>query len=123
MQAIVRLHQKGNSPGFETSRGWVRQDCIPSTYIVFNIFGEYIMRKILDVWSGGTQAGSQTICNLRFAHDTTLCACSKSELRPLLDRVEKNSKERNLALIFKGVIRKNFTGNNKTTSEGELTGL
>lgn len=94
-RAAVRL-QEGHSPDFEASRG-VRQGCILSP-VLFNIYGEYIMRKSLEEWKGGVRVGGQKISNLRFADDTTLCASSESELEQLLKRVEKTSNELGLTL-------------------------
>ena len=62
------------------------------------------MRKSLDGWSGEVRIGGQKRSNLRFADDTILCANSESELGQMLDRVEKNSDEHNLALTKKKIM-------------------
>ena len=86
--AKVRIENQHSLP-FKTGRG-VRQGCILSPDL-FNIYGEYIMRKALDEWSGGISIAGKKITNLRFADDTTLIAASEEEMLKLLNRVERES--------------------------------
>ena len=94
-RATVRLDDT-YSPEFEPSKG-VRQGCILSP-LLFNIYGEYIMRKSLDGWKGGVRIGGETISNLRFADDTTSCAKTEEEMKEFLERVDKYGNELGLTL-------------------------
>jgi hypothetical protein len=71
---------------FRVTKG-VRQGCILSP-ILFNIYGEWIMRKATEDWNGGITIGGKKICNLRYADDTTILASSEAELIHLLQRIE-----------------------------------
>lgn len=95
---IANLYQDGQSVvkvndivsgSFKPERG-VRQGCILSP-ILFNIYGEYIMRKALEDWKGGISVGGLKISNLRYADDTTLFASSEKELAELFHKVEHES--------------------------------
>lgn len=94
---IANLYQNGStvvkvnvlSKPFKPQKG-VRQGCILSP-ILFNIYGEYIMRRALEDWDGGISIGGRKINNLSYADDTTLIASSEEELARLLSRVEKES--------------------------------
>lgn len=57
---------------FQTQAG-VRQGCTLSP-VLFNIYSEHIMRKVLDKWKGGISIGGQKISNLRYADDTLIIA-------------------------------------------------
>lgn len=87
-EATVRLSQKF-SKRFRTERG-VRQGCVLSPDL-FNIYGEFVMRRSLDEWSGGITIAGKKITNLRFADDTTLIAATEEEMVELLRRVECES--------------------------------
>ena len=84
----VKIEDDLSEP-FKAERG-VRQGCILSPKL-FNIYGEYIMRKALENWHGGIAVGGRMINNLRFADDTTLVTSSVPELVELLERVETES--------------------------------
>lgn len=73
----------------------VRQGCVISP-ILFNIYGEYIMRKTLEDWEGGVKINGVKISNLRYADDTTLFASSEAEMAELLNRLETTSLEMGL---------------------------
>lgn len=75
----------------------VRQGCISSP-ILFNIYGEHIMRQTLEDWEGGIKIGGVKISNLRYADDTTLFASSENEMAELLRRLETASLEMGLAI-------------------------
>ena len=94
-RAVVRL-QEGESDPFDPAKG-VRQGCILSP-ILFNIYGEYIMRCALEGWNDGVRIGGRTINNLRFADDTTLCAQTMPEMENLLKRVEEESQKLGLTI-------------------------
>nr|ADI61821.1 endonuclease-reverse transcriptase [Bombyx mori] len=81
---------------FNFRRG-VRQGCILSP-ILFNIYGEYIMRKTLENWDGGITIGGVKVTNLRYADDTTLLATTEAEMTELLNRMEHIGLEMGLAL-------------------------
>lgn len=84
----VRIDNR-ESPAFTTSKG-VRQGCILSPDL-FNIYGEYVMRKVLKNWHGGISVARKKISNLRYADDTTLIAASEDEMLELIWRLEHES--------------------------------
>jgi hypothetical protein len=86
--AVVRINSL-NSTNFRVQRG-VRQGCILSPDL-FNIYGEYIMRRALDGWKGGVSIGGKKLSNLRYADDTTLIANNHEEMAELIRRVETES--------------------------------
>lgn len=58
----------------------VMQACIFSS-VLFNIYGEHIVRKNLDGWNNVIIVGGSHIHDIQFADDTTLCATSKAEMK------------------------------------------
>ncbi len=94
-KACVRT-EHGDSDWFEIGQG-VRQGCILSPSL-FNLYAEYIMRQVLDGWSGGISIGGWQLNNLRYADDTTLLATSLAELSTLLQRVKCESEAMGLRL-------------------------
>ncbi|XP_072934917.1 uncharacterized protein [Epargyreus clarus] len=94
-QATVKVDNITSRP-LNLGKG-VRQGCILSP-ILFNVYGEYVMRQICDDWSGGVSIGGVRITNLRYADDTTLIASSEEEMCALLDRMEKKSAELGLSI-------------------------
>ena len=69
------------------------------TYIIFNLYAEYIMRNArLDESQAGIKTARRNSNNLRDADDTTLRAKSKEELRSLLMRVKEKSEKAGLKL-------------------------
>ena len=70
----------------------IRQGCILSPCL-FNLYAEYIMRNArLDEAQAGVKIARRNINNLRYADDTTLMAESEEELKRLLMKVKKESK-------------------------------
>ena len=60
--------------------------------ILFNAYGEIIMRKIFDGWGGGIAIGDRHINNLRYT-DTLILAASEEELIFILQKGELLEKE------------------------------
>jgi len=75
------------SEPFNVERG-VRQGCVLSL-LLFNVYGEYIIRKALDCWEGGVVIGGRRMDNLRYADDTTFIAKDEQEMSSLIERVER----------------------------------
>ena len=73
----------GTTDWFQIGKG-VCQGCILSPCL-YNLYAEYIMRNagVKEAQAGITTVG-ENINNLRYAHDTTLIAESKEELKSLL---------------------------------------
>jgi hypothetical protein len=46
---------------------------------LFNIYGEYILRRATENWDGGVSIGGRKICNLRYADDTLLASNETTE--------------------------------------------
>lgn len=88
--AYVRL-ESGLTDPFRVGQG-VRQGCLLSP-LLFNIYGEWIMRKALEGWNGGITLGGRKISNLRYADDTTIIASSEEELTELFQKIEDISKD------------------------------
>ena len=69
---------------------------------LFNLYTEHIMRNAgLDELQAGVKIGWRNINNLRYAHDTTLMAESKGELKSLSMRVKEESERAGLRLNIK----------------------
>ena len=94
-QACVRT-EKGDSDWFNIGQG-VRQGCILSPTL-FNLYAEYIMRRVLENWNGGLSIGGYKLSNLRYADDTTLVVTSALELEELLLIVKAKSEALGLRL-------------------------
>lgn len=89
-RAYVRVENELTDP-FQVEKG-VRQGCILSP-LLFNIYGEWVMRRALEDWTGGVTLGGKKFNNLRYADDTTAIAASEEELCDLIRRIEHFSKE------------------------------
>jgi hypothetical protein len=66
--------------------------------LLFNIYGEWIIRKATEGWEGGIVIGGRQISNLRYADDTTLMAKTEEEMVNLLQCIERISREVGLKL-------------------------
>lgn len=94
-KGIVKIDQTNSNP-FSFGKG-VWQGCILSP-ILFNAYGEYIIRRTCENWEGGVTIGGTKLTNLRYADDTTLLAASESEMVELLARMERISMELGLQI-------------------------
>lgn len=86
--ATVRIDQTMSDPLLVNSG--VRQGCILSP-LLFNIYGEYIIRQVLYEYEGGVSINGRKISNLRYADDTVLIASSTEELESVMHRLEVES--------------------------------
>jgi hypothetical protein len=77
-EAAVRM-EYGNTEWFEVRKG-VRQRYILSPYL-FNLYSEYILRRVGFEDDKGIKVGGETINNLRYADDTTILAEDKEDLK------------------------------------------
>ena len=82
----------GTSDWFKTKKG-VSKGCWLSSCL-FNLHAEHIIRNArLDELQAGIKISGRNINNLRYAHDTTLMAESKEELKSLwIMRVKKSER-------------------------------
>jgi len=95
-EATVRAGH-GKTYWFQIRQG-VCEGCISSPCL-FNLYAEYIMRNTgLDEAQAGIKIAGRNINNLRYAHDTTLMAESKEELKSLLMKVKEESEKVGLKL-------------------------
>ena len=95
-EATVRTGH-GTTDWFQIGKG-VCQGCILSPCL-FNLYAEDIMRNAgLEEPQTGIKIAGRNINNLRYADDTTLMAESEEELKSLLMKVKKESKEVDLKL-------------------------
>jgi hypothetical protein len=81
-------------------RKGVRQGCILSPYL-FNLYSEYIVRRVGFEENIGIKVGGRTINNLRYADDTTILAEDKEDLRKLLEKLKEESEKTRLMLNLK----------------------
>ena len=82
---------------FQIGKG-VHQGCILSPCL-FNFYAEYITQNAwLDEAQAVIKITRRNINNLRYAHDTTLVAESKEELKSLLMKVKEESENTGLKL-------------------------
>lgn len=94
-QGVVRIDEAVSQP-FCFGKG-VRQGCILSP-ILFNAYGEYIMRQTCEDWSGGVRIGGAHITNLRYADDTTLLAADEPEMSLFFSKMERISNSLGLSI-------------------------
>ena len=95
-EATVRTGH-GTTDWFQIGKG-VHQGCILSPCL-FNLYAEYIMRNArLDEAQTGIKIARRNINNFRYAHDTTLMAESKEELKSLLMNMKEESEKIGLKL-------------------------
>jgi hypothetical protein len=81
-------------------RKFVRQGCILSPYL-FNMYSEYIVRKVEFEDNIGIKIGGRTINNLRYADDTTILAEEKEDMGKLLKKIKEESEKAGLSLNLK----------------------
>ena len=94
-KATVR-NGHGKTDWFQTGKG-VHQGCILS-HCLFNLYAEYIMQNAgLDDSQAKIITAGRNI-NLRHAHDTSLMAESKEELKSLLMKVKEENEKAGLKL-------------------------
>ncbi|UYV69557.1 hypothetical protein LAZ67_6003964 [Cordylochernes scorpioides] len=79
------------SEEFKIGRG-TRQGCILYPTL-FNIYGEWIIRKATKGYGEGVLIGARLVSNLRYADDTVLLARSEQDMANLLLRIEMISGE------------------------------
>ena len=90
----------GTTKWFQIRKG-VCQGCILSSFS-FNLYAEYIMQNVwLDEAQAAIKISGRNISNLRYAHDTTLMAKSKEELKSLLMKVKEESEKAGLKFSIK----------------------
>ena len=98
-EATVRAGY-GTTNWFKIGKG-VRQRRILSPCL-FNLYGEYIIRKAgLEESQTGIKIAGRNINNPRYADDTTLREKSEEELKNLLMRVKEESAKNGLKLNMK----------------------
>jgi hypothetical protein len=97
-EAAVRT-EYGDTEWFEVRKG-VRKGCILSPYL-FNMFSEYIVRKVRFENNMGIKIGGRTINNLRYADDTTILAEEKENTEKLLKKLKEESEKAGLSLNLK----------------------
>jgi hypothetical protein len=68
------------------------------SHLLFNVYGEWIIRKAMEGWEGGVVTGGRQISNLRYADDITLMEKTEEEMANLLQRIERISGEVGLKL-------------------------
>jgi len=97
-EAAVRM-EYGDTEWFEVRKG-VRQVCILSPYL-FNMYSEYIVRKVGFEDNIGIKIGGRTINNLLYADDTTILAEEKENVEKLLKKLKEESEKAGLSLNLK----------------------
>jgi hypothetical protein len=86
-EATVRT-EYGDAEWFEV-RKVVQQGCILSPYL-FNMYSEYIVRKVGFKYNIGIKIGGRTINNLQYADSTTILAEEKEDM----EKITKKAKRR-----------------------------
>jgi hypothetical protein len=89
----------GNTEWFEVRKG-VRHGCILPPYL-FNLYSEYILRRVGFEEDKGIKVGGRTINNLRYADDTTILAVHKEDLKKLLKKIKEEIEKAGLMLNLK----------------------
>jgi hypothetical protein len=97
-EATVRT-ECGNTEWFEV-RKVVRQGCILSPYL-FNMYSEYIVRKVGFEDNKGIKVGGRTINSLRYADATTILTEDKEDMRNPLKKLKEDSEKAGLMLNLK----------------------
>lgn len=68
--------------------------------LLFNIYGEWIIRKATEDWQGSESTGGTQISNLRYADDIIILANTEKEMALFLQRIEHYSSEAGLKLNY-----------------------
>jgi hypothetical protein len=97
-EAAVRT-EYGDTEWFAVIKG-VRQECILSPYL-FNMYSEYIVRKVGFEDNIGLKIGGRTINNLRYADDTTILVEKRAVMETLLKKLKEESEIAGLSLNLK----------------------
>ena len=104
---------------FRTTVG-VRQGC-PLSPTLFNIFLERIMTDALQEHEGTVSIGGRTVTNLRFADDIDGLAGREEELKSLVERIDKTSKDYGMEInAQKTKLMTNAKGINAEIKIGEV---
>ena len=98
-QEAALRKEYGNTKWFE-ARKCVRQGCILSPYL-FNMYSEYILRKVGFEDNTGIKVGGRTINNVRYADDTTILTEDREDMRKLLKKLKEESVKAGLMLNLK----------------------
>jgi hypothetical protein len=89
-EATVKT-EYGDTECFEVRKG-VRQECILSPYL-FNMYSEFIMRKVGFKDNIGIKIEGRTINNLRYPDDTTILGEEKEDMEKLLKKAKRRERE------------------------------
>ena len=97
-EAAVRT-EYGNTEWFEVGKGF-RQGCILSPYL-FNLYSEYILRRVGFEDNIEIKVGGRTINDLRYVEDATVFAEDKEDMRKLLKNLKEENEKVRLMLNLK----------------------
>jgi hypothetical protein len=86
-QEAAVITEYGNTEWFEVREG-VGQGCLLSPYL-FNLYSEYILRRVGFGEDKGIKVGGRTINNLRYADNTTILAEDKEDLKKSLKKKKR----------------------------------
>jgi hypothetical protein len=115
-EAAVKT-EYGNTEWFEVRKG-VRQRCILFPYL-FNLYSEYIMRRVGLEDEKGIKIGGRTINNLRYADGTTILTEDKEELEKFLKKLKEESEKAGMMLNLKKTKIMTTGTLNKFTLDGK----
>jgi hypothetical protein len=94
-EAAVKT-EYGNTEWFEVGKG-VRQGCILSAYL-FNIYSEYILRRVGFEDNIAIKIGGRIINSSRYSDDSTILTEDKEDLRKLFKKLKEESEKAGLML-------------------------
>jgi hypothetical protein len=100
-EAAVKM-KYGNTEWFEVGKG-VSQGCILSPYL-FNMYSEYILRRVGFVDNIGIKIRGRTINNLCYVDDTTILNKDKEDMRKLVKKLKEESEKARLMLNPKKIM-------------------
>ena len=117
-EATVRT-EFGETDNIDIGKG-VRQGCILSSPLLFNIHAENLVREALEEWESGISIGARMVTNLRYAEDTTLLAGTKEDLIELEERVRRAGEEAGLYLnVGKTKVMTSYGGDYRRHRRGD----